>query len=425
LKVECVEEGLSKRHLDIELPAEQVSEAYEKQVRRLSQTIKIPGFRKGKIPKDMVRTRFRSDILNHVAQDLVPDALERALNEKGLNPIGEPEIGKLDINADKPLRFRASFDVMPQIEVGNFRGLEVTERQTEVGEDEIDKRLESLRERAARFDPVEGRGVQDGDFVMGSVQEQPIAGGPPQRQDGAVIEVGTGAYHPTLDEKLQDAHAGDTVSFQATFSPDHRDREKAGKTYDVTIEVKEIKEKVLPELDDELAKDLGEFENFEELKKHVREQAEVEAKAGDEQHLRSQLLEKLIEANPFDAPESLIEHELDRRVEELARSFIDRGLDPGGSGIDWRDVRDKQRDLATESVKATILLDRIIEQEAVKETEEEVDEEVERIAKGVEKTPEVVRAQLMKEGGLDRLRRRIKRDKAFDLLRQSARIQRG
>jgi trigger factor len=425
LKVECVEEGLSKRHLDIELPAEQVSEAYEKQVRHLSQTIKIPGFRKGKIPKDMVRTRFRSDILNHVAQDLVPDALERALNEKGLNPIGEPEIGKLDIDADKPLRFRASFDVMPRIEVGNFRGLEVTERQTEVGEDEIDKRLESLRERAARFDPVEGRGVRDGDFVMGSVQEQPTAGGPPQRQDGAVIEVGTGAYHPTLDEKLQDAHTGDTVSFQATFPPDHRDREKAGKTYDVSIEVKEIKEKVLPVLDDELAKDLGEFENFEEVKKHVREQAEVEAKAADEQHLRSQLLEKLIEANPFDAPESLIEHELDRRVEELARSFIDRGLDPGGSGIDWRDVRDKQRDSAKESVKATILLDQIIEQEAVKETEEEVDEEVERIAKGVEKRPEVVRAQLMKEGGLDRLRRRIKRDKAFDLLRQSARIQRG
>jgi trigger factor len=425
LKVECVEEGLSKRHLDIELPVERVSEAYEKEVRRLSRTIKIPGFRKGKIPKDMVRTRFRSDILNQVAQDLVPDALQRALNEKGLNPIGEPEIGKLDIDADKPLRFRASFDVMPQIEVGDYSGFEVTERRTEVGEDEIDKRLESLRERAARFDPVEGRGIRDGDFVMGSVQEQPAAGGPPQRQDGAFIEVGKGAYHPTLDEKLQDARTGDTVSFQATFPADHSDSEKAGKTYDITIEVKEIKEKVLPELDDDLAKDLGDFENLEDLRKRVREQAEVEAKAGDEQHLRNQLLEKLIEANPFDAPESLIEHELQRRVEELARSFVDRGLDPGGSGIDWQDVRERQRDSAKESVKATILLDRIIEQEGIKEAEEEVDKEVERIATDVKKKPDVVRAQLMKEGGLDRLRRRIKRDKAFDLLRQGARIQRG
>jgi trigger factor len=425
LKVECVEEGSSKRHLDIELPVERVSEAYEKEVRRLSRTIKIPGFRKGKVPKDMVRTRFRSDILNQVAQDLVPDALQRALNEKGLNPIGEPEIGKLDLDTDKPLRFRASFDVMPQVEVGRFKGLEATERKTEVSEDDIDARLQSLRERAARFDPVEGRGIRDGDLVMGSVQEQPVAGGPPQRQDGAVIEVGTRSYHPTLDEKLQGAHPGDTVSFQATFPPEHRDREKAGKTFDVTVEVKEIKEKVLPELDDELAKDLGEFESFEELKKHVQEQAEAEAKAGDEQHLRNELLQKLIEANPFDAPESLIEHELDRRLEDLARSFIDRGLDPGGSGIDWRDVRERQRESATESVKATILLDRIVEQEAVKETEEEVDNEVERIAANVKKTPAVVRAQLMKEGGLDRVRRHIKRDKAFDLLRQNARIQRG
>lgn len=425
MKVECVEEGLSKRHLDIELPVEQVSEAYEKQVKRLSQSIKIPGFRKGKIPKDMVRTRFRSDILNQIAQDLVPDALQRAINEKGLNPIGEPEIGELDIDADKPLRFRASFDVMPQIEVGDFKGLEVTQRRTEVGEDEIDKRLESLRERAARFDPVEGRGIRDGDFVMGAVQEQPTAGGPPQRQDGAVIEVGKGAYHPTLDEKLQDANVGDTVSFQATFPADHSDHEKAGKTYDVTIEVKEVKEKVLPELDDDLAKDLGDFENLEDLRKRVREQAEAEAQAGDEQHLRNQLLEKLIEANPFDAPESLVEHELHRRVEELARSFVDRGLDPSGSGIDWQDVRERQRDSAKESVKATILLDRIIEQEGIKEAEEEVDKEVERIAADVKKKPEVVRAQLMKEGGLDGLRRRIKRDKAFDLLRQGARIQRG
>jgi trigger factor len=425
LKVECVEEGLSKRHLDIELPVEQVSEAYEKEVRRLGKKIKIPGFRKGKIPKDMIRTRFRGDILNQVAQDLVPQALQKALNEKSLNPIGEPQIENLEIDAEQPLRFRASFDVMPKIEVDDFKGLEVTERETKVGEEEIDKRLDSLRERAARFDPVEGRGARDGDFIMGTVQEQPVAGGPPQRQEGALIEVGTGAYHPALDEKLQGANTGDELSLQVTFPADHRDQEKAGKTYDVNVEVKEIKEKILPELDDELAKDLGEFENMEALRSHVREQAEVEAKAGDQQHLRNQLLEKLLEANSFDAPETLIEHELDGRVEELARSFIDRGLDPNGSGIDWRDVRERQREAATQSVKATILLDRIIEQEGIKETEQEVDDEVERIATEVKKKTDVVRAQLMKEGGLERLRRRIKRDKAFDLLRQSAKIKRG
>jgi trigger factor len=425
LKVECTEEGMCKRHLDVEVPADRVAEAFEQEVKKYSKGLKLPGFRKGKIPKDLVRNRFRAEILNQVVQELLPHALEQALHEKDLRPIGEPRLDNVDVDPDQPLRFRASFEVMPQIEVKDYKGLEVTEQKTEVGQDDIDKRLEALRERAARYDPVEDRGIRDGDFVMGSIVETPRDGGRPNRQEGAFIEVGTHAYHPTLDEKLQGVNPGDKVDFSVTFPPDYQDRDKANKTFDVSVEVKEVKEKVLPELDDELAKDLGEFDKIDELIARVREQAEEEARQADEQHLRNQLIEKLIEANPVEAPETLVEQEQDRRIQELAHSFTSRGLDPEGSGIDWRSVRERQRESAVQSVKASILVDGLIASEGIMETDEEVDREIERIASEFKKNLEVVRAQLMKEDGMDRLRHRLKRDKVFDLLRQSARIQGG
>ncbi len=423
MKVECVEEGSCLRHLDIELPVEKVAEAYRQSVDQFSKRLKLPGFRKGKIPKDLVKTRFRSDILNQVVQDLVPSALERAVNDEGLAPIDEPRISKVEVDEGKPLRFRASFEIMPAIEAKDFKGLEAVERKTEVSDDEIEKRLEAARERVARFDPLEGRGAQDGDFVLGSIEEKPDGKGRPNRQEGTLIEVGSNSYHPTLHEKLHGAKAGDTVSFRATFPPDHPDQQKAGRIFDIRVEVSEVKEKVLPELDDELAKDLGEFETLDELRAHLRQQAEGEAREADKQHLRNQLLDKLIEANPFDPPQSLVESELDHRVEELARSFVDRGLDPQGSGIDWQAVREKQRESALQGIRATILMDKITEQENLRETEEEIAREVERIASHVGKKSDVVRAQLMKEGGMERLGRRLRRGKAFDLLRQSARIQ--
>jgi trigger factor len=409
--------------MDIELPVEAVTEAFQQSISQFAKRLKLPGFRKGKIPKDLVKTRFRSEILNEVVQELVPPALEKAVNQKGLAPIDEPRISKVEVEEDKPLCFRATFEIMPAIEAKEFKGLEATRRKTEVGEDEIEKRMEAARERAARFDPLEDRGARDGDFVLGAIQEQPVGKGKPNRHEGTLIEVGTNSYHPTLHEKLQGVKSGDTVSFQATFPPEHPDQQKAGKTFDIRVEVNEVKEKVLPELDDALAKDLGEFETLDELRGHLREQAEEEARHADEQDLRKQLLDKLIEANLFDPPQSLVEQELDRRVEELARSFVDRGLDPQGSGIDWRSVREKQRESAVHSIRATLLMDRITEQENLRETEEEVAREIENIATHIEKKSEVVRAQLMKEGGMERLRQRLRREKAFDLLRQTARIQ--
>ncbi len=426
MKAECTEEGLSKRRLDVEIPAETVTEAFEKEVSRFGRSLKLPGFRKGKIPKDLVKTRFRTEILDEVLRDLLPQVLQQALNQHALHPIGDPKVHDLKIEIGQPLSFKASFEILPKIEVKNYKGLKVTERSADVKDEEIETRLQALRERAARFDPVEERGARDGDHVAGTLIEKAADGkGPANKQEGVLIEVGADIYHPSLHEKLRGAKSGDSVTVDVVFPDDHPDPKRAGKAFSVQMEKIEVKEKVLPALDDELAKDLGQFENLAELRDQVRQQAEEETRQEADQDLRNHLLEKLLEANPFEAPEALVEHELDQRIEEMAKSLVDRGIDPARAKIDWRELREGQRDAAARSVGATILLDRIVEQENMKETEDVIEKEIKRGASAIKKSPQVVRAQLMKEGGLERLKRRLRRELAVDLLRENARIKRG
>lgn len=166
MKVECVEEGSCKRHLDIEIPPQSVTKAFDDEVEQYRRTLKLKGFRKGKLPKELVRTRFRAEILNQVVQEILPKALQQALKDQGLSPIGEPELSNLEVDVDQPLKFRASIEIMPKIEVEKWKGLEALEQKTAVSDEEIEKRLETLRERAARFDPVEDRGARDGDFII-------------------------------------------------------------------------------------------------------------------------------------------------------------------------------------------------------------------------------------------------------------------
>lgn len=424
MKVDYVEEGLSRRHLDVEVPADAVAEAFEQKASHFSRRLKLPGFRKGKIPKELVKSRFRSEILNEVVQDLVPRALERALDQRSLTPLDHPHIGKVAVELGKPLQFRASFEVMPQIEPRDYKGVAATERKPSVGEEEIQKRLESLRERAARYDPVEGRSARDGDYVLGTLHEQPASGpGPARKRESFVLELGSSVYHPALHEKLQGARPGDTLAFEASFPADHPDPRRAGKKLAVRFEVKEIKEKILPPLDDELAKELGELASLAELRDQVRKQAEADARREAQQELRQQLLDKVLEANRFEPPEALVELELDRRIEEVARSLIERGIDPERSGVDWRALREGQRESAARAVRISILLDRISEREGLRESEEELGREIERVATELKRSPEAVRAQMMKEGDLARLRGRLRREKAVDFIKQNARIE--
>ncbi len=422
MKVDYAEDGSALRHLDIELPAEELNDEFEKGVVKLRKSVKLPGFRKGKIPKDVIRSRFHSDVLEQAVHDLLNKAVRDALKARELYPLGDPQISNLEPKLGEPLRFRASFEVMPNVDAKDYEGLEVTEQKTEVTEEQIDQGIDHLREQNARLDPIEGRGAQDHDFVMGDLVETPSLGGAAERHEGVSFEVGSEAYHEALHEKLQGAEAGARVHFSATFPAEHGDPERRGKSFDVVFEVKELKQKVLPDADDEFAKDIGEHDTLDEVRAALRSQAEERARRDDEQHLRSQLLEKVIAANAFDAPASLVEVELDGRVEAAARDLYGRGIDPRQAGIDWSKVRSEQRASAENAVKATLLLDSIVKQEKLEETEEEVSVEVEKASKALEKSPEATRAQMMKDGTLERVRGRLRREKAVDFVKLRAKL---
>jgi len=422
LKVDYAEEGSALRHLDFELPAEDLNDEFEKGVVKLRKSVKLPGFRKGKIPKDVIRSRFHSDVLEQAVRDLLNKAVHDALEERELYPLGDPQISNLEPKLGEPLKFRASFEVMPDVHAKDYEGLEVTEQKTAVTEEQIDNGIEHLREQNARFDPIEGRGARDHDFVMGELVETPSGGGADQRHEGVSFEVGSEAYHETLHEKLQGAEAGAAVSFSVSFPVEHGDPERAGKSFDVVFEVKELKQKVLPDADDEFAKDMGDYDTLDEVRAALRSQAEERARRDDEQHLRSQLLEKVIASNTFDAPASLVELELDGRVEAAARDLHHRGIDPRQEGIDWSKVRDEQRASAENAVKATLLLDSIVKQEKLEETEDELSVEVEKASKVLEKSVEATRAQMMKDGTLERIRGRLRRDKAVDFMKLRAKL---
>lgn len=423
MKVDYVEEGSSLRHMDIELPADDLNDQFEKGVRSLSRSVKLPGFRKGKIPKDVIRQRFRSDVLEQAIQDLVPKAVNEALKERELYPIDDPRVSNLESKLGEPLRFRATFEVIPTIEVRDYKGIEATVQKTTVTDEQIDDGIEHLREQNARFDPIEGRGAQDHDIVLGDLVETPSGGGAETRHKDVSIEVGTEAYHKSLHEMLQGAEPGTQIAFNATFDADGGDPERKGKSFDVTFDVKELKEKVLPDADDELAKDIGSFDTLDEVKAEFRSQAEKRAEREDEQHLRTQLIQELIDKNAFDPPETLTERELDSRVEAAARDLYQKGVDPTKAGIDWNAVRAEQRASAEAAVKATLLLDRLAQQESIEVTEEEVSAELQKASEVLEKNPEALRAQMMKDGSLERLTGRLRREKAVDFIKQHAKLQ--
>ena len=432
MKVDYVEEGSSLRHMDIELPADDLNDQFEKGVRSLSRSVKLPGFRKGKIPKDVIRQRFRSDVLEQAIQDLVPKAVNEALKERELYPIDDPRVSNLESKLGEPLRFRATFEVIPKIEVRDYKGIEATEQKTEVTDEQIEVGIEHLREQNARFDPIEGRGAQDHDIVLGDLVETPSGGGPEKRHKDVSIEVGTEAYHKSLHEMLQGAEPGAQIAFTATFDggdggdggdADGGDPERAGKSFDVTFDVKELKEKVLPDADDELAKDIGSFDTLDEVKAEFRSQAEKRAEREDEQQLRTQLIQKLIDANVFDPPETLTEREIDSRIEAAARDLYQKGVDPTKAGIDWNAVRAEQRASAEAAVKATLLLDRLAQQESIEVTEEEVSAELQKASEVLEKSPEALRAQMMKDASLERLTGRLRREKTVDFIKQHAKLQ--
>jgi trigger factor len=421
MKAELVDVNETRKTLSVEIPSDVVNAEIERVARDYSRKARIPGFRPGKVPSRVVKQRFKEQILHDVAHDLVPRAVDEALQEKGLEPVSTPDIREVVVEEGRALTFTASFDTLPPFDLGDFATIALTRTATVVADEAVNDALGRLRTRAARYEPIEGRGIVDGDIVTVDIERTDAAGATDTHKD-VVIELGAKANPPGFDEQLLGLEAGTTRSFTVTYPADHPIGELANTTVSYTVTVKDLKRRVLPELDDEFAKDMGQFENLDALRAQVRGDLEHEARHGAENEVRAELMKQLAARVPFEIPATLIEREIDRRLEEFASRLMQQNIDPRQAGVDWGAFRESQRAVAKEAVGGALVLDEVARKETLDVTEEEIQQEVARYAERSGRTPAAVRAALEKEGGIARISAGLRREKPVDYIMARATI---
>jgi trigger factor len=426
-------EATCKREIELEIPAENVQKATEKVARDIARVARIPGFRPGKAPVTLIRRRFADDIQGEVVQSLVPEYLEKALDEKKLVPVTRPEVDKVEFKEGEPLKFRAVFEVLPEFELGDYKNLEINVEAVEVGDAQVDKALDEMRDRAATFVPVEGRAAKDGDYAVIKLMGTPVGGGDPVQADSILCHIGAEETLESFTENLRGASTGETKRFRSEYPKDYPDAKLAGKTYDYAIEVLGIKEKKLPELNDEFVKDAmaGQGQGAEatgittlaELRQRIRQNLDAAKEQRESAQAREKILELLVKRHDFPVPEALIENQLDVRLERVVRSLVAQGVDPRAVDVDWVSLRRRQHDRAVDDVKAELLLDRIATAEKIEATDEDVQKEIADVAERSGESATALRARLTKQGALDRMKSKLRSDKTIEWLYRTAHIE--
>jgi trigger factor len=420
MKTEFADVNETRKTVRVEISTDIVTAEIDRVAKDYSRKARIPGFRPGKAPAKVIKQRFKEQILHDVLHDLVPRAVDDALRERGVEAVDTPDVRDVNIEEGQPLTFTASFDTLPAFDPGDLSTISLRRPRVGIDDEAVGGALQRLRDRAARFEAVEGRGVDHGDTVTIDLIRREASGAKEETHSDVSIELGAKANPPGFDEQLLGLETGATKEFEIHYPQDYAITELANTDVTYNVAVKAIKRRVLPELDDEFAKDLGEFETLDALKTRVREDLEHEAHHAAERELRAELMKALSTRLPFDVPESLVLREMDRRVEDFARRLMDQQIDPRQAGIDWQAFRDSQREVAREAIAAALVLDEINRREQLDPTDEEVEQEIGRYAERTGRTAAAVRAGLEKEGGLSRVRAGLRREKAIDFAMSKA-----
>ena len=411
-----------RRELELEIPAEEVSKEMERVAKELSRVARVPGFRPGKAPISLIRRRFADDIKGEVLQTLVPDWVEKAVAEQKLTPVSRPEVDKLDFNEGQPLKFRAVFEVLPEFELGNYKSLELEMPTMDITDEDVTKTLDEMRERAAAFAPVEGRAIESGDFAQLKLVGTPEGGGDPLQADSVLCHIGAEETMEAFNENLRGGNVGDHKTFDVAYPADYPDTKLAAKTYHYAVEILAVKNKKLPDLNDEFAKDVSDSPTLDELKTKVKEGLEHQRDHRQKELQREKVLAELVKLHDIPVPESLVEHQMDVRLERVVRSLAAQGVDPRAVNVDWVTLRRRQEDRAKDDVKAELIIDRIASAENIEITDEELQAELEHAASHSGDSAEVLRARLTKQGTLDRMKAKLRSDKTLDWLAQNSKI---
>ncbi len=420
-------DSATKREIEVEIPVADVNRQTESLIQKYQKVARIPGFRRGHVPASIIRQRFSEEIKTDMVEALIPRFFRQEAERLSLHPVSQPRVTDLHLHDGEPLRFKAAFEVLPEIKLEGYKELRADKPEIAVSEEDVEKALADLRERHATFNPVKGRALADGDFAQVSLDGHPKPGqtkpaegkaeGQPVHMDEVLVEIAGPTTMPEFTEHLRGANPGDERTFDVNYPEDTQDKRLAGKTFSYTVKVQAIKQKSLPELNDEFAKTLGEFQAVDDVRKAIREQMEAERKHEAEHAAKEKLVGELIQRNDFEVPDSLIEQQIDIRIERGLRALAAQGLTSEQmKKMDLNRLRVGQHDQAVHDVKAALLLERVAEEENIQVSDDEFNRELEALARQSKQTSEAVRARLTQDGGLDRIRTRIRNEKTLDFL---------
>jgi len=405
------------REIEIDVAAEEVTKAFSDTTRKYQKLARIPGFRPGKVPETVIRRRFASDIRKDVIDHLLPERFNQAVRDLGVAPVGQPQVTELAVEDGAPLHVKAAFEFIPDFSIDDYQNVTVPKPPVDVTDEELAHELEQLRQSRAAVEPVEeDRALADGDWAHISYRGQ-VEGEGDVTDEGVLVEIGGKDTLPAFDEALRGAKPGQELKAEVIYPADYSDAKLAGKSGSFDIEVKAIKKRTVPELDDDFARELGEYANLAELETRVREHMTARKRRGVENETKDRLFAALIDRYPFAVPESLVQERIDARLDRGLRALAAQGMATSAMRkLDFGRLRVAQRDGSIAEVKTSILLDRIAREENIAVSDEELDHELELLAAQTREPVEVLRSRLTADGGLARIREQMKREKTANLL---------
>jgi trigger factor len=408
-----------KRSLDFEIPLDQVEKTEEQVTENLKGRVRLPGFRPGKAPKSLIKSRFQSEIRSEVIETLVPKAFRERVSKDELKVVGTPDITDLHFEPGEPIRFKAEFEVAPDVELGEYRGLPVKYVEPTVTDEEVDQRLESMRETKAEYVNIDPRPIENGDFVVAHLKS--VSGiDDAVDQEDLQVEIGGADTLQAFTDNLLGAQPEETKEFEVTYPEEYGSERLAGKTVRFQMTPKVIRRKELPALDDEFARDLGDYQSLEDLKENVRKAIFREKQHAAQHEAKEAVVDRLVEAHDFPVPETYVDYQIENQTRARLRELTGQDVDLSKLKLDWKEIKEKQREKAVRNVKAALLLDKISDRESINATRDEVDHEVQHIARRERDTVPVVRARLEKDGTLARIADNIRTEKTLNFLFEQA-----
>ena len=426
------------REVEIEVPAAEVSKAFRSVLKRYQKLARIPGFRPGKVPESVLRSRFSGSIREDVVEAVVPQHFREAITQKGLRPVSQPQVTDLQLEEGKPLHFKAAFEIVPEFSVDGYRDVKIEKPDTELTEVEFAAELTRIRDARAKLEPVaEDRGLADGDWAQisftgelegekaatpeggESASPMPAPDGQPIQGKDVSVEIGGKDTMQAFTDALRGSKPGQELKFEVTYPGDFGQKRLAGKTVAYNVEVKGIQTRVQPELNDEFAKELGSYESLEDFKQKLREHLAADKKNRLLADARNRLVDALVAKFQFPLPESMVQNQIDTRLERGLRALAAQGMRTEDMRkLDFDRLREAQRESAANEVKGTLVLDRIADVENIQVSDDEVETELQVISLQTREPLETLRERLKKEGSLTRIREQLRREKTGSLLVQ-------